>query len=64
MINKAPYERINIIIDKLNKCLEIFKDTFEKLWSLYTEIQTDEYLIDIIKGNDFEYTEEGERYDG
>jgi len=61
---RAPYERADIIINKLNSCYAIFEDTLERLWKEYTEIQTDEYLIDIIKGNDFEYTEEGEMYNG
>ena len=52
------------IIDKITEMQFIFESKLEELWKEYSEIQTDEYLIDIIEGNDLEYTEEGEIYNG
>ena len=63
-VRKAGKESCAYVAMRVNNCLEIFERTLEKLWQEHQEIQTDEYLIDIIKGNDLEYTEEGEIYNG
>ena len=52
------------IIDKISEVQGIFESKLEELWKEYSKIQTDEYLTDIIEGNDLEYTKEGEMYSG
>lgn len=62
--NLGRGEKKNCVARKLNACLVLFEETLASLWREYHEIQEDKYLIDIIKGNDLEYTEEGEIYNG
>ena len=59
IIERAPYERVNTIIDKLNKCYDIFSDTLERLWKEYGEIQSEKYIIEQIEANDYEFYEDG-----
>ena len=57
-------EDLQDVVDKISEVQGLFESGLERLWTEYGDIQEDEYLIESIKENDLEFTEEGDIYNG